>query len=97
MVVKASPKLAKSPSRSKLKRQVKNVIQRVKFEEHQHGHNYEGHNNNNDPTNASSEDKFEAQSPKEASDEATFTVEPSISKELECVTLGTTSDEDYEK
>ena len=97
LAVKATPKPPKSPSRSKIKRRVKNVVQRVKFEEHQYEHDSEGHNNSEEPTDASSEDNFEAQSPREPSDKATPTLEPSTSKELECVTLDTTSDEEDEE
>ena len=97
LVVKATPKPPKSPSRSKPKQQVNDVVQHVKFEDHQQRHDSEGDINNEDPTYASSEDKFEAQLSKQASDEATPSVEPPISKELECDTLGTTSDENNEE
>ena len=94
MAVKAAPKPPKSPSNSKPKHRVKGVVQRVKFEEHQHEHDSKGHSHSEDPTDASSEDKFKAQSPREASNVPTATVEPPISKELECISLGTTSNEE---
>ena len=97
LAVKAAPKPPKSPSCSKAKRWMKNVVQRDKIEEHQHGHDSKRHNNSEDPTYASSEDKFKAPSPRKASDEATPTVESPISKELECVTLSTTSDKEDEE
>jgi hypothetical protein len=53
-----------------------------------------GYSDSEDSTDASSEDNIIVQSPKEASDVYTPAVEPQISKELGCTSLGTTSDEE---
>ena len=93
LVVKAAPKPPKPPSHSKPKRRVKGIVQRAKFEELEHEHDSEGHGHSEDPTDASSEDEFKAQSPRKPSVVPTPTVEPPISKELEYISEGTTSNE----
>jgi hypothetical protein len=94
LVVKATPKPPKSPSRSKPRQRTKAVIQRMKFEEPQQADDSERYSDSEDPTYASFEDNIEVQSPKEASDIHAPAVEPQISKELGCTSLGTTFDKE---
>ena len=94
LAVKATPKPPKSPSRRRPKQKVKCVPQRVKFEEHQDGHDSEGYGDSEEFADVSSEDHSDSHSPREANDEATPMVAPLVSKELEYISLGTLSDDE---
>lgn len=73
---------------------MKYVPPRVKFDEHQERRDSKEHGDSDNFGDASSEDHSDSHSPREANDEATPAVAPPVSKELEYISLGTSSDEE---